>query len=176
MRTEINSRKPFVRSCRDEGFSLVELMVAVGIMGSLSVMAVPAYGRYQVKAAQAEAKTTLASIHTAQELYFTEENAYAGSQKTTNYPAVTESTLKQTIGITISEDSKYKCPTNCLDKATSPASNKYKAILVSREILAGCATKKDKWCLDQDKEMKNDSTASTSGACADTDSESGDCS
>ena len=170
MRTEINSRKPFVRSCRDEGFSLVELMVAVGIMGSLSVMAVPAYGRYQVKAAQAEAKTTLASIHTAQELYFTEENKYAGSEA-----AIAKGTggtaMKATIGITISGDSKYECQASCLDKATAAATNKYKALLVSRQNLAGCATKVDKWCMTEGKEMTNQATAL--GSCAAGDGQDG---
>ena len=157
MRTEINSEKPWIGSRRDEGFSLVELMVAVGIMGSLSVMAIPAYGRYQVKAAQAEAKTTLASIHTAQELYFTEENKYAGSGGSNAIDRATGMT--GTIGITISADSKYQCQANCLDGEASK-NNKYKALLVSRQNLAGCATQLDQWCMNQNKAMSNDEAKS----------------
>ena len=168
MRTEIDSEKPWIRSRRDEGFSLVELMVAVGIMGSLSVMAIPAYGRYQVKAAQAEAKTTLASIHTAQELYFTEENKYAGSDNAIvriDTGTTAGTAMKATIGITISKDSKYRCQTNCLAPLAGGAkSNKYKALLVSRQNLAGCATQLDQWCMNENKGMSNDE-ATDNGTC-----------
>ena len=158
MRTEINSRKPFVRSYRDEGFSLVELMVAVGIMGSLSVMAIPAYGRYQVKAAQAEAKTTLASVHTSAELFFTENQHYFIK------PSVGGNEIGD-LGITLSGDAKYKFlgDTKGITKTgtgdLTAGDSKYCAALESKNKLAGCASQVDIWIMNNKKAMNNDKTA-----------------
>ena len=60
-----------------QGFSLIELMVAVGIMGGMTTLAVPQYGKYKIKAAQTEVKTTLANVHGAQELHLVDKNFYA---------------------------------------------------------------------------------------------------
>ena len=173
MRTEIDSEKPWVRSRRDEGFSLVELMVAVGIMGSLSVMAIPAYGRYQVKAIQAEAKTTLSSIHTAQELYYTENQEYAGSKTAED----TAAAIKTAIGVGLSTDAKYGFPSSGggLRPAGTPDGTKYRAIIEAKNKLAGCVTVtgKDKWCMDQAKEMTNKGVATQSTVCATGDSVDG---
>ena len=63
-------------STREEAFSLVELMVAVGIIGVMSSVAVPKYQKFRANAAQAEAQATLSSIYTLQQLYYTENDRY----------------------------------------------------------------------------------------------------
>ena len=154
---------------REAGFSLVELMVAVGIMGSLSVMAVPAYGRYQVKAAQAEVKTTLASVHTAAELFFTEEGDYEIGASTATGIA--------DLGITLSGDAKYEflggtkgITANGGTTALAADASEYCAALESKNKLAGCATKVDKWNMNQKKEMSN---TEDKAPCASTNHENG---
>lgn len=58
------------------GFSLVELMVVVAIIGILASLAIPSVGKYMAKARQSEAKTQLASLYTAEKAFFAEYSAY----------------------------------------------------------------------------------------------------
>jgi type IV pilus assembly protein PilA len=58
------------------GFSLVELMVVVAIIGILASLAIPSVGKYMAKARQSEAKTQLSSLYTAEKAFFAEYTAY----------------------------------------------------------------------------------------------------
>jgi prepilin-type N-terminal cleavage/methylation domain-containing protein len=59
------------------GFTLVELMVVVAIIGVLAAVAVPNYQIFQAKARQAEAKSGLGSIQSAEMAYATDTNTYS---------------------------------------------------------------------------------------------------
>lgn len=60
----------------ERGFTLIELMVVVGIIGVLSSVAIPSYIRYQLKAKSAEAGMNLGEIRAAEEVYKAEEDVY----------------------------------------------------------------------------------------------------
>lgn len=60
----------------NKGFSLVELMVVVAIIGILSAIAIPQINKYMARARQTEAKTNLASIYTANKAFYAEYNIY----------------------------------------------------------------------------------------------------
>jgi type IV pilus assembly protein PilA len=51
------------------GFTLIELMVVVAIIGVLATIAVPQYQRFRARARQSEARTSLAGLHSAQQAY-----------------------------------------------------------------------------------------------------------
>lgn len=59
------------------GFTLIELMIVVAIIAFLSVLAVPHLFKYKAKAYQAEVAMNLASLHTAQQVYFAQHGQYA---------------------------------------------------------------------------------------------------
>lgn len=62
----------------EKGFSLVELMIVVAIIGILATIAIPNFNRFQVKARQSEAKSLLGGLYIAEKSFFAEWNSYYG--------------------------------------------------------------------------------------------------
>lgn len=66
------------RSNQPQGFTLIEMMIVVAVIGILAAVAIPQFLRYQTQARQSEAKTNLAGIFVAELAYYG-ENARFGS-------------------------------------------------------------------------------------------------
>ena len=60
-----------------KGFTLVEIMIVVAILGIISAIAVPSYMEYVKKGKRADAKVELLRIAQLQESYFVEQLSYA---------------------------------------------------------------------------------------------------
>jgi type IV pilus assembly protein PilA len=63
-----------------KGFTLIELMIVVAIIGILAAIAIPNFLRFQAKSKQSEAKTNLGSIGTTAESYRVEKDTYVITQ------------------------------------------------------------------------------------------------
>ena len=62
---------------RDEaGFTLIELMIVVAIIGILAAIAIPNFMRFQARARTSEARSNLAAVYTSQQAYMQEFNSY----------------------------------------------------------------------------------------------------
>lgn len=70
--------KTFLKALRrQDGFTLVELMVVVAIIGLLSAVAIPNFQKYQARSKTAEAKLQLSAIYTAEASFFSDYNIYS---------------------------------------------------------------------------------------------------
>jgi type IV pilus assembly protein PilA len=62
---------------RTRGFTLIELMIVVAIIGILASIAIPNFRNFQCKAKQTEGKTGLALVAKAEEIHRSEFDTYA---------------------------------------------------------------------------------------------------
>ncbi|MBX9769034.1 MAG: type II secretion system GspH family protein [Bdellovibrionales bacterium] len=64
---------------KNKGFSLVELMIVVAIIGILAAVAIPNFQRFQRKARQSEARSLLSGLYTATSSARSEWGVYVGN-------------------------------------------------------------------------------------------------
>ena len=65
-----------MKKTMQRGFTLIELMIVVAIIGILAAIAIPNFTRFQAKSKQSEAKTNLKAIFTSAKSYFAEHDTY----------------------------------------------------------------------------------------------------
>jgi type IV pilus assembly protein PilE len=66
-------------SHRGKGFTLIELMIAVAVVGILAMVALPSYNDYIRRANISEATAALGTMRTKLELYFQDNRTFVGA-------------------------------------------------------------------------------------------------
>ncbi|MGZ6099440.1 MAG: type IV pilin protein, partial [Myxococcaceae bacterium] len=62
---------------RSTGFTLVELMIVVGVIGILAALAIPNFIRFQARSKQSEPKANLRAAFTAERAYYSEHSFFS---------------------------------------------------------------------------------------------------
>ena len=114
---------------KQKGFTLIELMIVVAIVGILASIAIPNFLNYQAKSQQVEVRTGLAAIYTGLMVYYGGvDNGYASATLTN-------------IDFTTSGSPRYSYSLSNLTTAT---------FLATGQGIAGRVTG-DVWTIDQSK-------------------------
>lgn len=166
---------------RKDGFSLVELMIVVAIIGILAALAIPRFQQFQSKSRQAEARSNLAHIYTLQVSYNGDNDTFsnfgcmskgkatvvggsgqasgcgAGSAQWASYNACNTT---NDIGFRVTDCKKvryvYQNVGN-MNQFTATASEMDSGSAASRRVFPGCTTNMDVWQINENKELYNNS-------------------
>ncbi len=70
-------------SKNEKGFTLIELMIVIAIIGILAAIAIPQFSAYRTRSYNSASQADLRNAATAQEAYYVDNQTYAGPSSLT---------------------------------------------------------------------------------------------
>jgi len=134
------SRRKHVR-----GFTLIELMIVVAVIGILSAIAYPSYKSYILKSRRADAKNALLDLAAREERVYSNTNQYTNDAATLGYsvlPFPVNSSGSSYYTLSVALDTSVT-PTGYIAKATPTGSQTADTCLVFQVNQAGTQSNVD---------------------------------
>ena len=72
--------KKFNKKRDEKGFTLIELMIVIAIIGILAAIAIPQFSAYRMRAFNSAAQSDLRNAATAQEAFFVDNQTYTTTE------------------------------------------------------------------------------------------------
>lgn len=169
---------------RKDGFSLVELMIVVAIIGILAALAIPRFQSFQSKSRQAEARSNLAHIYTLQVSYNGDNDTFSnftlltlggstaiaggvavGTAAASAWSTYNSCNTTNDIGFRVTDCKKVRYVYSNAGKQnqfTASATEMDAGGATSRRVFPGCSTgMNDMWQINENKELYNQARTTT---------------
>ena len=91
---------------KQQGVTLLELMIVVVVVAILGMVALPSYRQYSMRAQRTEAKTALLQLATAQERFYLQNNTYSANFAALNLTGMSENNV-YTLAIPLANAQTY---------------------------------------------------------------------
>ena len=119
-----------------KGFTLIELMIVVAIIGILAAVALPAYQDYTMKAKVSEASSISSTARSALALAFNEGSLNGATNTSLNLAAATAITSKYVTSVTAAGSTELLGTVSVVMRNTGDSSVDGKSVLYSMTCVA----------------------------------------
>jgi len=171
-------RLKFITLKGTRGFSLVELMIVVGIIGILAALAIPRFQQFQAKARQSEARSNLAHVYTLQVSYngdndtfsnytclslgsgstYSSGCGFSGGATPGTWATANTCNTNNDLGFRVTDCKKVRfiyVNTGNQNKFTATAHELWGGNTDSRRVFPGCSGNNDQWQINENKSLYN---------------------